>query len=559
MGDSKTNLGLAPTRVQSEGDISLEATISLAEGEQPRSTHAFPEGKILADRYRVIRPLGRGGMAEVYLGEHTTIGKQVAIKVAGVAFANESELRQRFLQEARAASVIHHPNIVDITDFGHTPEGVPFFTMEYLQGEDLAATLKREGRFAWPRAKAVVLQILDALKAAHEKGIVHRDMKPQNCFRLSRGAGGEDFIKVVDFGLAKVVSKHMDQVDMTRSGVVMGTATYMPPEQAMGLEIDHRADIYSVGVMLFEMLVGHPPFRGGGFLGVLHLHINEPVPSLRKQVPEISRAVEDLVFRALAKRREHRFQTVEEFAAAVAKIPDDPLDELLPAPPRNRLVWALTLLAVAGVAAAVTVVLLGQDADTNTPADAQIVAGNILAPEAGPERAVASGSTGGEQSPTFDEARTSAGEAPSSTDSEQLGGTSAPVGETDATTTEGTGQQPTATDGAMAQATTAGGATTEDKPKPDKTKSVPRRLSDRAIKQTLKRAQTKLSKRCQGTFGSETVQVSFSILPSGKLEDVRVAQKNLAPNFRRCIVAEVSKIRFPAAKEGRKSAHVFQL
>ncbi len=557
MGDSKTKLGLAPTRVQRDDERSLEATIPLADGEQVQTTHAFPEGKVLAERYRITRLLGRGGMAEVYLGEHITIQKQVAIKVAGVAFANETELRQRFLQEARAASVIHHEHIVDITDFGHTPEGVPFFTMEYLEGEDLAATIKREGPFSWERSRAIALQILDALSEAHEKGIVHRDMKPQNCFRLTRKQN-PDFIKVVDFGLAKVVSKHLDAIDMTRSGVVMGTAMYMAPEQAMGLDIDGRADLYSVGVMLYEMLVGRPPFHDGGFLGVLHQHINEPVPSLREQVPELSRAVEELVFRALAKRREHRFQSAEVFAAALRETSDSPLDDILPAPPRNRVGWVLSLVAAGVAAAAVTVVVTQYSASTPKTA-AQVAA-------ASPGRA----SDGGAQL----ESRTSFSQAGGAgMESVPEGGTStifpgsatADELSTDVpATTESSEPRPAVTTLAAETDTTINtdvpDTTSEHRLRPaSKPNKVVARLSDGDIDRVLRRAEPKVRRSCKGTFPDESVIMTLTIHPSGHVSDVKVVKESLLPKLRRCMEGAVAKIRFPRSHEQRTIKHTFRL
>ena len=267
-GSRRDDMGLAETAVPEDSDVIM-------------SSRTLAPGTTLAGRYEIVRKLGRGGMGEVYLAEHTSIKRRVAVKIAGVTFANEAELMRRFLQEARAASSVHHANIVDITDFGNTDEGVPFFAMEYLEGEDLYETLQREGPLPWPRTRAIMIQILDALAAAHAQGIIHRDMKPHNCFRVRR-EGNDDFIKVVDFGLAKVLSEHLDEDNMTRSGVVLGTARYMAPEQALSLNIDHRTDIYAAGCIMFELLTGRPPFDANGFMGLLHKHIYEAPPSMRK-------------------------------------------------------------------------------------------------------------------------------------------------------------------------------------------------------------------------------------------------------------------------------------
>ena len=196
---------------------------------------------LMSDRYRILRRIGKGGMGEVFLAEHTAIGKQVAIKILSEDFAKKPRIVQRFLQEARAASLIRHENVVDITDFGHTPSGLPFLTMEFLVGEDLKHTLRREGPLPWPRARRMLVQLLAALAAAHRQGVIHRDIKPDNVFRVRRG-DNPDFIKVLDFGIAKVVGEEVDQ-NLTQTGVVMGTAEYMSPEQARSDPLDARTDL----------------------------------------------------------------------------------------------------------------------------------------------------------------------------------------------------------------------------------------------------------------------------------------------------------------------------
>src|SRR5690606_3716682 len=181
-------------------------------------------GTVLADRYRVIKKLGEGGMGTVYLAEHTTINKKLAIKVLSSEYSHKQDLVDRFLQEARAASMIEQENVVEITDFGSTPNGSVFFVMEFLNGEDLSKTVKKGGPLPWSRVKPIMLQICAALTAAHDAGIIHRDMKPENCYRIKRG-GGEDFIKVLDFGIAKVTSEDGETggKGLTRTGMIFGT------------------------------------------------------------------------------------------------------------------------------------------------------------------------------------------------------------------------------------------------------------------------------------------------------------------------------------------------
>jgi serine/threonine protein kinase len=209
--------------------------------------------------YRIASRLGEGGMGVVYLAEHPVIGKKVALKAIHPELSRNAEVVSRFIQEAKSVNQIGHEHIVDIADFGTTPGGEFYFIMEYLQGEALSDRLKREGRLDPTRAMVIGAQIADALDASHEHGIIHRDLKPENIFLVSRG-GSKDFVKVLDFGLAKLTDTEEKVSHKTRAGTVMGTPYYMAPEQCEGkAEIDPRADIYSLGVLMFEMLTGKVP------------------------------------------------------------------------------------------------------------------------------------------------------------------------------------------------------------------------------------------------------------------------------------------------------------
>lgn len=281
-------------------------------------------GAILADRYKVIKKLGEGGMGSVYLAEHTTINKKLAIKVLSPEYSHKQDLVDRFLQEARAASMIEQENVVEITDFGATPGGSVFFVMEFLNGEDLSDTVKSKGSLEWGRVKSIMLQICDALSSAHEAGIIHRDMKPENCYRIKRGSN-KDFIKVLDFGIAKVTSDEGDGGrSLTRTGMIFGTPEYMSPEQAKGEKVDHRVDVYATGVIMYELLTGRVPFTADTFMGILTKHMFEAPAAPSTIVPGsvIPHEVEAIILKALQKDREYRFQSMDEMAEAIRGVGD---------------------------------------------------------------------------------------------------------------------------------------------------------------------------------------------------------------------------------------------
>ncbi|MEE9384123.1 MAG: serine/threonine-protein kinase, partial [Nannocystaceae bacterium] len=276
-------------------------------------------GHTLLDRYFVLSKLGEGGMGTVYLAEHTTIQKKFAIKVLSQEYAHKPDLVERFLQEARAASMISQENVVEISDFGDTPDGSVFFVMEYLDGEDLAKTIKREGYLSWDRVRPIMLQICGALQSAHEAGIIHRDMKPENCFRISRRRT-DDFIKVLDFGIAKLSGQDdTGGKGLTRTGMIFGTPEYMSPEQAQGTRPDIRVDVYALGVIMYELLTGRVPFTADTFMGILTKHMFEVPERPSKVAPqaEIPEHAEAIVLKAMQKDRGYRFQSMQEMAEAI--------------------------------------------------------------------------------------------------------------------------------------------------------------------------------------------------------------------------------------------------
>ncbi len=270
--------------------------------------------------YRVAAKLGEGGMGQVFLAEHPVIGSKVAIKAVHSHFARNPEVVSRFVTEARAVNQIGHDHIVSITDFATTPAGDFYFVMEYLQGEMLADQIGRK-TFLPARALNIAAQIADALQASHDQGVIHRDLKPGNILLIER-EGTPDFVKVFDFGLAKLTGKDGTiPTHSTGAGIVMGTPFYMSPEQCAGTaEVDHRCDIYALGVILFEMLTGRVPFMGDGYGEVMLKHVNQAPPSARSLVPSLPPAVDEILARALAKQPAARFQRMADLRDALLEL-----------------------------------------------------------------------------------------------------------------------------------------------------------------------------------------------------------------------------------------------
>jgi serine/threonine-protein kinase len=266
----------------------------------------------------VIRKLGEGGMGSVYLAEHVVIEKKLVLKVLALELSRRQDLVARFLQEARSASRIGHENVIDISDFGQSADGLVYIAMEYLEGKDLGEVVRAEGALAWARVRDILVQICRALRAAHDKGIVHRDMKPENIFLIQR-EGRPEFVKILDFGIAKVMGLDPNGPRLTRTGMIFGTPEYMAPEQAEGKEADHRVDVYAVGCIAYHLITGSTPFVAENFMAMLTKHLMEdPVPpSVRRPDLEITPEMDALVLRALEKDRDKRFQNMGELLNGV--------------------------------------------------------------------------------------------------------------------------------------------------------------------------------------------------------------------------------------------------
>jgi serine/threonine protein kinase len=286
-------------------------------------------------KYKLHEIVGRGGMGVVYRGEHVYIGKEVAVKILHDGYGGREESVKRFLREARAASLINHPNIVDVTDFGKSSDGTVFFVMELLLGEALDIVLQRDRRLDLMRAITIVNQMAGALGSAHSKGIVHRDLKPENVMLIRREGRRElirqindddgphtvserekafDFVKILDFGVAKVRDPDANEARVTQQGIVFGTPEYMAPETARVGISDPRTDIYALGIMFYEMLTGMVPFTGETPVDVMLKIVSQPVIPPREKAPdcEITPEAERLIMKCLSKDPRQRHQTMEE-------------------------------------------------------------------------------------------------------------------------------------------------------------------------------------------------------------------------------------------------------
>ena len=324
--------------------------------------HSITRDTMVDGRYRAERKLGSGGMAEVWCAQDEVLGRRVALKLMGGRFAESPEFRERFRREAQAAAGLTHPNIVAIFDRSEW-DGTPYIAMELVDGRTLKELVTERGPLPPEIAISLTEQILRALGYAHRRGIVHRDIKPQNVI-----LDGEGQAKVADFGIARAG----ETSEMTQTGAIVGTVQYLSPEQAEGHPVDRRADLYSAGIVLYELLTGQVPFDGEAPISIAIKQINEPPVPPRQLEPGIPPALEDVVLRALEKDPGRRFQSAEEFVAALERArhaparpvvldptPGEPwVDE--EEPKRTRWwIWALALLAVAAIGVGAYLLLAG--------------------------------------------------------------------------------------------------------------------------------------------------------------------------------------------------------
>ncbi len=271
------------------------------------------KGTVLKDTYRLKKVIGHGGMAVVYEASHVHLPRRYAIKLFSPSLASSEMLMKRFQREATVTCRLGHPNIVEVSDFGHDPDVGPYIVMELLEGENLSRRLARVKRLSPDEALAVVEQVCSALTLAHAGDVVHRDLKPGNIY-LCRGAGDAELAKLLDFGISQVPDSAL-----TQTNARLGSARYMSPEQAQAHQMDHRTDIFSMGSIIFYMLAGEPPYSGKDELVVMYQIVHEEPRDLRTFRPDLSRELERVVARALARDPDKRYQSAEELSEAFAR------------------------------------------------------------------------------------------------------------------------------------------------------------------------------------------------------------------------------------------------
>jgi len=522
------------TQPYNNGDV----TITAPDG-TPGERTGLEKGQHLAGRYEVDHLIGEGGMGDVYLAKHLKIDKQVAIKVLAPEQTRRPRTVSRFLQEAKACSKIRHDNVVDITDFGEDG-GRAFFVMEYLDGEDLSQLLKRVGRLPWRRARRIAIQLLEGLGAAHEAGIVHRDVKPHNCFITPR-ENNPDFVKVIDFGIAKLRDGSEEQ--LTRTGAIMGTAEYMSPEQGQGAELDGRSDLYSVGVILFRMLTGEVPFAAGNAMAILYQHVHTEVRKPSEVCPEAGYGddVDALVARAMSKDPDERFATSKEFIEALRAIDDPGASQFIRAetPTRGKgwmfaVAGAAVLVVLGGAGLALSGVLGGSDDASDEASDAAVVAAK--SDDEPPQKAL----------PEPEEAKEQAPPPPDE-----------PEPETKAAEPE---TPPEAPDDKADGGVAPDDAKSDAEPSEPEAAAIPARRSKRKVDGVMAKLAGKM-KACGkkgGLFPGEKVDVSVVIATDGKPSKVSVSGSH-AKEGEACMRKALKRAKFGPAQRSQTVDHRYTM
>ena len=301
---------------------------------------------LIVGTYKMVQMIGSGSMGSVYMGEHPGIGSRVAVKFLNKSLSNDKIAVARFTNEARAANLIGHHNIVRVDDLGVTADGHRYLIMELLKGEPLDARLAKRKKLPLAEAGPLALQCTSALYAAHHHGIIHRDLKPANIF-ITKGPGGRDFIKLLDFGVAKLSAAQGSAIE-TRQGAMLGTPWYMSPEVAMGEPAEKRSDIYSMGIILYEMATGRVPFPEEDLTASLLAHVQQPPEPPRSIAPEVPADYEKVILHALQKNRSHRQQSMAELHDDIARCMKVKISPLATMSSRRTLIEPLMAAAALG-------------------------------------------------------------------------------------------------------------------------------------------------------------------------------------------------------------------
>lgn len=360
-------------------DISMVEPEQSSPSLQPDSTSPAAEiedeiKKNLGDKYEVLSLVGRGGMGAVYKVRDKNLHKTFAIKVLNSNLVEDKSSVKRFEQEARAASHLTHPNLVAVYDFGMGGGGAPFLVMDYLDGTSLAELIGKEGFIDAPRALDIFIQVVEAVAHAHLKGVIHRDIKPNNII-VTRAENGTDFVKLIDFGIAKVLpSEARATQNLTQTGEIFGSPLYMSPEQCQGQKLDARSDIYGIGCVMYEALTGRPPFEGDNPIQTILKHINEsPVPiNTLKQDYQIPKDLERLILRCLEKEPADRYQSAHDLLKDLEHVRDGKPIKITKLRRRGAgkkavLVRALAILAILSSLSMIAMIWLGMNQRTQAP------------------------------------------------------------------------------------------------------------------------------------------------------------------------------------------------
>ncbi|MCA9818358.1 MAG: protein kinase [Cyanobacteria bacterium HKST-UBA01] len=318
-------------------------------------------GTTIGGHYEILSIVGVGGMGTVYKARHRLLDRYVALKVILSSLVHDEQAMLRFQQEARAAAELEHPNICSVKEFGMDENGHAFLVMDYLEGSSLEEVLSQEKNLSLDRVSLLAEQLCLALSLAHRKNVVHRDLKPSNIM-LSKDENGAEIAKLVDFGIAKIIRDDQSGSNLTKTGEVFGTPTYMSPEQCKGQSIDTRADIYSLGCVLYEMISGKPLFSGNSTLDTLWMHVNEPLPNLSES--GIPAGMRPIIQCCLAKSVEQRYQSIDELLKDLIAVRDGGVAETARARASEQMnvlnlrfsAWCIDSFIIGGIAALIGIV-----------------------------------------------------------------------------------------------------------------------------------------------------------------------------------------------------------